>query len=674
MKKFLLVFLLLLIIFSLPLFSEEEEKENIEEIIKGDTFLEEILLSDVPITYGDERFRERILERTKGERDPIGLVLTGGSARACAHIGVLRYLDEIGLIPDYIVSNSMGSIIGMLYAAGVKPDQIESIMLAGDISQYFAITLPRDGGFLDTAGFRNLIEGIVGKDYNMEDTEIPVMVVSDDLVTKREVRVTEGNFIDVLIGSFALPAYFNPLKYKGHLLVDGGVISLAPIDAAFEYSDTVILSTTLYDPESTNLLNPITIINVSFDIGKRQNVASDLKKYTSLIWIRCGVENFSFMAFDECSVMADIGYENAKEHEKELLSLVPYSVGKNDREEVEESLKNIKTSLKYFGNIKSQHPQTSLFLGLSPLEDKTSTYYLKNSFLISFNYRFKYGPVDITVLGGPGIDLQNLASSAAFMGLGAVVNYYPLSMMRLRGDFYMDFLRTGAEFKPVLYLREAYDVFLFSFDNSSLSFHETLEYSKDFALHLYKGISLSLKLRGDLSSKNSSGEYMLGYLLTGEDILFKNAKQYIEASFSSKASIIGNVTGKISFLLRYSVDGKDSVPLFISDGYTSRYITYGAKSLYTSREGYAAILSFDVGYSFQTDPTFGEMLTMKSSYLGAYFSTLISSSSIGFSIGLDARTTFSIIGLIKLPFALRIGWEYIEGESKLTSSITFGSI
>ena len=87
------------------------------QAVENDEFLKEILVSDIPVTYGDEAFRERILARTEGKRDPIGLILTGGSARACAHIGVLRYLDEAGIVPDFIVSNSMGSIIGMLYAA-----------------------------------------------------------------------------------------------------------------------------------------------------------------------------------------------------------------------------------------------------------------------------------------------------------------------------------------------------------------------------------------------------------------------------------------------------------------------------------------------------------------------------------------------------------------------------
>ena len=79
-----------------------------------DESMSTLLVSDIPITYGDESFRERILQKTGGRRDPIGLVLTGGSARAVAHLGVLEYLEENGIVPDFIISNSMGSIIGML--------------------------------------------------------------------------------------------------------------------------------------------------------------------------------------------------------------------------------------------------------------------------------------------------------------------------------------------------------------------------------------------------------------------------------------------------------------------------------------------------------------------------------------------------------------------------------
>jgi hypothetical protein len=67
----------------------------------------------IPIVYGEEGFRQRIEARTGGEREAVGLVLSGGSARAFAHIGVLTRMEEAGIVPDFIVANSMGSIIGL---------------------------------------------------------------------------------------------------------------------------------------------------------------------------------------------------------------------------------------------------------------------------------------------------------------------------------------------------------------------------------------------------------------------------------------------------------------------------------------------------------------------------------------------------------------------------------
>ena len=277
--------------------------------------------SDIPITYGDVSFRERILERTKGERDPIGLVLTGGSARALAHVGVLEYLEEEGIVPDFIISNSMGSIIALLYAAGLEPRQIIDFLRIGDLSNYFSLTIPMRGGLLDPSGFKSLVESIVGTDLRLEDLQIPVMVVCDDLVTKREVRIAEGDFGDVLIASFALPVYFSPALYNGHVLIDGGVKTLVPINTAYEYSDTVIISTTFYDLDTINLLNPITVLNGSFDVGKRQSAARDMKSRSGYIWIRCNVEQFSFMDFASADEMAKIGYSSAKEESASLDSL-----------------------------------------------------------------------------------------------------------------------------------------------------------------------------------------------------------------------------------------------------------------------------------------------------------------------------------------------------------------
>ena len=61
-------------------------------------------------------------------RPKIGLVLSGGGAKGAAHIGVLKYIEEVGIPIDYIAGTSMGSIVGGLYALGYTADEILNII------------------------------------------------------------------------------------------------------------------------------------------------------------------------------------------------------------------------------------------------------------------------------------------------------------------------------------------------------------------------------------------------------------------------------------------------------------------------------------------------------------------------------------------------------------------
>lgn len=57
----------------------------------------------------------------------VALVLSGGGAKGIAHIPMLQTLDSLGIVPDLIVGNSMGSIVGGLYAMGYSGDSIATI-------------------------------------------------------------------------------------------------------------------------------------------------------------------------------------------------------------------------------------------------------------------------------------------------------------------------------------------------------------------------------------------------------------------------------------------------------------------------------------------------------------------------------------------------------------------
>ena len=57
----------------------------------------------------------------------VGLGLSGGGAVGLAHIGVIKALEENDLPIDYITGSSMGALIGAMYAAGLSPDQMDSL-------------------------------------------------------------------------------------------------------------------------------------------------------------------------------------------------------------------------------------------------------------------------------------------------------------------------------------------------------------------------------------------------------------------------------------------------------------------------------------------------------------------------------------------------------------------
>lgn len=62
------------------------------------------------------------------QRKKVGVVLSGGSAKGFAHVGVLKVLEEAGIPIDYIAGTSMGAVVGGLYAVGYSAEMIDSLI------------------------------------------------------------------------------------------------------------------------------------------------------------------------------------------------------------------------------------------------------------------------------------------------------------------------------------------------------------------------------------------------------------------------------------------------------------------------------------------------------------------------------------------------------------------
>ncbi|MCF7942611.1 MAG: patatin-like phospholipase family protein [Spirochaetia bacterium] len=315
-----------------------------------------------PIIHGEQTFIERVKHQA-GDQEPVALVLSGGSARAFSHIGVLQALEEQGIIPDLIVSNSMGSIVGLLYGAGLSPAQIHELVSSINIGDLFSLTIPLEGGLLDIKAFTDSLYHILG-DLRLEHLPIPVLVVCEDLKTKQPIYLVEGDFYTAMEASFALPVYFSPVSYRDHLLIDGGITNLLHLDAAYRYTDTVITSTAFYDNPDLNLKNPFTILNVSLDIGKRRAGVTDLLMHDPLL-IRSAVESFSFMDFQSLDAIYQAGYEAASQHTELFSTLAARTpnAGQLARRLVfDQSFPQRLTERSAFGFIPVKEPRSSLNL------------------------------------------------------------------------------------------------------------------------------------------------------------------------------------------------------------------------------------------------------------------------------------------------------------------------
>ena len=76
-------------------------------------------------------------------RPKVGVVLGGGGAKGASHIGVLKYIEEMGIPVDYVAGTSMGSILGGLYAMGYTPEEMATLIAEMNWSEYIGNKIDR---------------------------------------------------------------------------------------------------------------------------------------------------------------------------------------------------------------------------------------------------------------------------------------------------------------------------------------------------------------------------------------------------------------------------------------------------------------------------------------------------------------------------------------------------
>ena len=160
----------------------------------------------------------------------VGLVLSGGGARAYAHIGVLKAFAEAGQPIDFIGGTSMGGIIAAGVAAEWSVDKLEA-----HIRKAFVETNPlSDYTFPFTGLVRGRkVECLLRESFGaceIADLWKPWFCVSSNLTNATVHIHRRGPLCEALRASIALPGIIPPVVSGDGVLVDGAVLNNLPVD------------------------------------------------------------------------------------------------------------------------------------------------------------------------------------------------------------------------------------------------------------------------------------------------------------------------------------------------------------------------------------------------------------------------------------------------------------
>jgi NTE family protein len=284
-------------------------------------------------------------------RPKIGIALSGGGAKGCAHVGVLRQLEAMHVPIDYIAGTSMGAIVGALYASGMTPDEIEKELATIDWDEALSdatafqhltyrrkfeeerypstievglkgskIVLPsgiRTGQKLAFLLSRYLLPQLDERDFTK--LPIPYAAVASDLETGDPVVLINGDFAEAVRASMSIPGAFIPVERDGKLLVDGGVTMNVPVTVVRAMGADVVIAVDIASPLSgrESLNSTLGVLGQLSSFLTRKNMEKELA--AADVVLSPDVQGYDIFAFGKAKEIAKKGDDEAIKKRDQLI-------------------------------------------------------------------------------------------------------------------------------------------------------------------------------------------------------------------------------------------------------------------------------------------------------------------------------------------------------------------
>ena len=190
---------------------------------------------------------ERLVHDLRGVR--IGVALGGGAARGMSHLGILKALEQSGIVVDMIAGTSAGALTGIVYASGLDASYSAS-QFSSDLkpswpfrllprsNQWYLLYKYRRGHFEPM--LRNYLH-----DWRLEQLCIPCCTVTVDLVGGNSVVRGQGDAVHAVLESINLPVLSAPIVRSGQALVDGGLVNNIPANVLVSLGCNFVIAVTV---------------------------------------------------------------------------------------------------------------------------------------------------------------------------------------------------------------------------------------------------------------------------------------------------------------------------------------------------------------------------------------------------------------------------------------------
>ena len=307
-------------------------------------------------------------EPIRSSRPKVGVVLGGGGAKGASHIGVLKYIEEIGIPVDYVAGTSMGSILGGLYAMGYSPDEMQRLIAGINWGEYIGNKLDRStmsmesrkrnsttllnvpfsieslldndpnskfinslpSAYVNNSSLVNLFNDLcVGYQEEMDFNHMPIpfACVATNIVTGEEVVLRSGSVPTAMRASMAIPGVFSPVAMGDMVLVDGGLVNNFPADVLKEMGADIIIGVevtsekkiTRNDIQSLPQLLGRLVTNSTS--GKREE-----NRKLCNVRIVPDIQGFGMLSFtpEAIDTLVGRGYKKAQQYHDQLLAIKQY--------------------------------------------------------------------------------------------------------------------------------------------------------------------------------------------------------------------------------------------------------------------------------------------------------------------------------------------------------------